>query len=177
MEKIGTPSIDTKTVVFAPRNFYLQALTLRTDKAFTYASAYALYNYTTFAFNRTDLTKFGFIDLWGGVARSINDGDTAFAHSKFGWLIRWEGRLAAGLTQWPADATAYMQAGFKPFSDQLTREGIKLTGFVNYRDTELTLPQWSSRLYGNNWNKLLRIKKFFDPTGLFTVNPQSIPVV
>jgi hypothetical protein len=177
-EKLSTPGINTTVNTFGPRNFYLQALVLRSNQPFTYASAFALYNYTTYAFNRTDMTKFGFIDLWGGkVISQIEDSATSYAHRNSFWLIRWEGRLAAGLTVFPSDGIAYLQNQLKPFKDQLAKEGIPLRGFVNYRDTELTLPEWSKRLFANNWNKLLKVKKAQDPFGFFTTNPQDIPVV
>ncbi|KAJ5050874.1 uncharacterized protein L3040_002742 [Drepanopeziza brunnea f. sp. 'multigermtubi'] len=175
MEKAATPLIDEKIEFFPPRNFYLQALVLREDQPFTYESAFALYNATTFAFNRTDMTKFGFIDLWGASSRKVKDADSAFAYAKSLFLIRWEGRLAAGLTDFPADGISYMQNGLKPFEQQLATEGVPLRGFVNYRDTELTEAQWSERLFAGNWPRVLRIKKEIDPTGMFTTNPQSIP--
>ncbi|KAH6611872.1 glucooligosaccharide oxidase-like protein [Boeremia exigua] len=176
MENIATPSLNGTSDTFPPRSMYLQALVLRADQPFTYESAYALYEHTTFAFNRTDMTKFGFLDLWGGKpAREIRDTDTSHAHANNLWLVRWEGRLANGLSQWPADGIKYMQDGFKPFEDQLRKEGIPLRGFVNYRDTELTEKQWSERLYGANYERMKQIKTDVDPRGIFTTNDQSIP--
>ncbi|KAH7090829.1 glucooligosaccharide oxidase-like protein [Paraphoma chrysanthemicola] len=175
MENFAVPLLNGTTDAFPARSMYLQALVLRSDKPFTFASAKALYQHTTLAFNRTDLTEFGFLDLWGGVSRNVKDNAQAMAYANNQWLIRWEGRLANGLTQWPADATEYMQAGFRPFQEQLKKEGIPLRGFVNYRDTELTKEQWSVRLYGNNFEKMKRIKTKYDPRGVFTTHPQSIP--
>ena len=148
MENISTPSIASEIDPYPPRNFYLQALILRTDGLFTYDSASQLYSSTTCAFNRTDMTKFGFIDLWGGVSRDVEDGDAAFAHADSLFLVRWEGRLAAGLSEFPEDGTAYLQSGLRPFEEQLAAKGIPLRGFINYRDTELSEEQWSERLYG-----------------------------
>src|SRR5690242_17748356 len=176
MENNATPSLNGTTDTFPPRSMYLQALVLRADQPFTYESASALYEYTTFAFNRTDMTKFGFIDLWGGSpARAIRDTDTSYAHADSQWLIRWEGRLATGLSEWPADGIEYLQNGFRPFKEQLRREGVPLRGFVNYRDTELTEPEWSERLYGENYERMKQIKTVVDPRGVFTTNDQSIP--
>lgn len=177
MENIATPQLSSKVEVYPPRNFYLQALVLRTDAPFTYESAFALYNATTFSFNRTDMTKFGFIDLWGGVSRDVKDTDTSFAHAKSLFLIRWEGRLAAGLTQFPADGISYLRNQMKPFENQLAKENIPLRGFVNYRDTELTVAEWSKRLFAGNWPRVLSIKRALDPTGMFTTNAQSIPLL
>jgi hypothetical protein len=176
MEEIATPSLSSKIDTYPPRNFYLQALVLRSDAPFTYESAFALYNSTTYSFNRTDLTKFGFIDLWGGVSRQIKDEDTSFSHANSLFLIRWEGRLASGLTEYPSDGISYLRSQMKPFEDQLAVENVPLRGFVNYRDTELTEAEWSSRLYADNWERMLAIKADNDPTGMFTTNAQSIPL-
>ncbi|KAF3804358.1 Berberine bridge enzyme-like 6 [Colletotrichum gloeosporioides] len=176
-ENVATPSIDIPVDTYPPRSFYLQALVLRADQPFTKESASALYEHTTLAFNRTDLTKFGFIDLWGGKpARALKDEDTSFAHANSLWLIRWEGRLATGLTDFPADGLTYMQNGLEPFRQQLTTEGVPLRGFVNYRDTALSVDQWSERLYGKNYAKLQQLKTVYDPEGMFTAHPQSIPL-
>ncbi|XMA19186.1 hypothetical protein WAI453_011977 [Rhynchosporium graminicola] len=177
MENIATPQLSSKIEVYPPRNFYLQSLVLRRDGPFTYESAFALYNATTYSFNRTDMTKFGFIDLWGGVSRNIKDEDTSFAHANSLFLIRWEGRLATGLTKFPADGISYLQGQMKPFENQLAKEGIPLRGFVNYRDTELTVAEWSKRLYAGNWKRLLSIKRKVDPMGMFSTNAQSIPLL
>ncbi|KAH5134198.1 hypothetical protein HBH70_138750 [Parastagonospora nodorum] len=175
MENFAVPQLNGTVDAFPPRSMYLQALVLRNDQPFTFESAKALYQYTTLAFNRTDLTEFGFLDLWGGVSRDVDDTKQAMAYSNNQWLIRWEGRLANGLTQWPADGIEYMQAGFRPFQEQLKKEGVPLRGFVNYRDTELTVEEWSVRLYGNNFAKMKKIKSELDPHGVFTTHAQSIP--
>jgi FAD/FMN-containing dehydrogenase len=175
MENFAVPLLNGTTDAFPPRSMYLQALVLRNDQPFTFESAKSLYQHTTLAFNRTDLTEFGFLDLWGGVSRNVDDSKQAMAYSNNQWLIRWEGRLANGLAQWPADGIEYMKAGFKPFQEQLRKEGVPLRGFVNYRDTELSVEEWSVRLYGNNFEKMKRIKSELDPHGVFTTHAQSIP--
>lgn len=176
MEVTASPGLNGTADTFPPRNMYLQAVVLRNDQPLTYESAYALYSNTSFAFNRTDLTKFGFLDLWGGVARDVADADASFAHADSLWLIRWEGRLATGLSEWPADGIEYMQGGFRPFLDQLAAEGVPVRGFVNYRDTALTEPEWSARLYAENYPRMKEIKAQVDPLGMFTTNEQSIPL-
>lgn len=176
MEVTASPGLNGTADTFPPRNMYLQAVVLRNDQPLTYESAYALYSNTSFAFNRIDLTKFGFLDLWGGVARDVADADASFAHADSLWLIRWEGRLATGLSEWPADGIEYMQGGFRPFLDQLAAEGVPVRGFVNYRDTALTEPEWSARLYAENYPRMKEIKAQVDPLGMFTTNEQSIPL-
>lgn len=186
------------------RAFYGQALTTTTDNPLTYESVYALFNYTTFAFNRTDLKKSGLLDLWGGISSEVSDADTAYAHGNNLWLIRWDANSVDATLPYPADGkptfqlftssvkplecltikantfplgVTYLQNQMRPFEVTQTSKGIPLRGFVNYRDTALTEKEWSARLYGEqNYKKLLRLKTAFDPEELFTSNAQRIPV-
>lgn len=155
------------------RAFYTQALTMTTEHPLTYDLAYTLLDSTTYAFNRTDLRKSGFLDLWGGVSRDVVDSDASFVHSNNLWLIRWEAN-AADPTNWPADGVSYLKNQMLQFEDALTEQSIPLRGFANYRDSNLTEAQWSERLYGDNYAKLQTIKASYDPEALFTSNPQSI---
>lgn len=157
------------------RAFYTQALTTTTDHPLTVDLAKTLIGSTTLAFNRTDLTKSGFLDLWGGVSRDIADSDTGYAHGKNLWLIRWES-FSVDANNYPADGTAYMKKLFQPFEEALVEAGSPLRGFVNYADTELTEAEWSARLYGENYGRLREIKAAVDPEGLFTNHAQSIPL-
>ncbi|KAM0240118.1 hypothetical protein ACHAP5_008093 [Fusarium lateritium] len=154
------------------RAFYTQSLTL--NKPLTQKQALILFENTALAFNRTDLTRFGYLDLWGGVSREISDSDTAYAHGKNLWLIRWDAN-SLNPPNYPADGIAYMRGLMKPFEDSLVQSGQKLRGFVNYADSELTEAEWSSRLYGANYERLKKIKARVDPEGLFTNHKQSIP--
>lgn len=157
------------------RSFYTQALTTTTDYPLTVEQAKILFESTTLAFNRTDLRKSGFLDLWGGISRDISDADTAYAHGKNLWLIRWEAN-SVDVNSYPADGTTYMKGLIKPFEDALVAGGAPLRGFVNYADTELTEAEWSSRLYGANFDRLKEIKAAVDPEGLFTNHKQAIPL-
>ncbi|CAJ0548196.1 Ff.00g049500.m01.CDS01 [Fusarium sp. VM40] len=155
------------------RAFYTQSLTL--NKPLTLKQAQILFENTALAFNRTDLTRFGYLDLWGGsVSNKISDSDTAYAHGKNLWLIRWDAN-SLNPPSYPADGIAYMRGLMKPFEDALVKSGQKLRGFVNYADSELTEKEWSSRLYGANYERLKKIKARVDPEGLFTNHKQSIP--
>ncbi|WYZ40011.1 hypothetical protein EsH8_IV_000352 [Colletotrichum jinshuiense] len=157
------------------RSFYTQALTVTTDNPLTVEQAKILYESTTLAFNRTDLRKSGFLDLWGGVSRDIDDADTSYAHGKNLWLIRWEAN-SVDVNSYPADGTAYMKSLIKPFENALVAGGAPLRGFVNYADTELTEEEWSSRLYGANFERLKQIKAAVDPEGVFSNHKQAIPL-
>lgn len=155
------------------RAFYTQALTLTTDNPLTYDLAHILFESTTYAFNRTDLRKSGFLDLWGGSpARALADADTAYAHADNLWLVRWD---ANAVDAWPADGVEYLKSQMLPFERELAAAGAPLRGFANYRDTALTEPEWSERLYGaSNYARLQRIKAAVDPEALFSSNAQSI---
>lgn len=157
------------------RSFYTQALTTTTDHPLTVKQAKILFESTTLAFNRTDLKKSGFLDLWGGVSRDISDADTAYAHGKNLWLIRWEAN-SVDVSSYPADGPSYMKGLIKPFEQALVAGGASLRGFVNYADTELTEAEWSARLYGANFDRLKEIKAAVDPEGLFINHKQSIPL-
>jgi FAD/FMN-containing dehydrogenase len=158
------------------RAMYTQALTMTTDNPLTYDLIHTLYNSTTYSFNRTDLRKSGFLDLWGGVSRDIEDCDTSYAHGKNLWLIRWEAN-AVNASNFPQDGVQYLKNQMLPFEEALTEQGIPLRGFANYRDTALTEAQWSERLYGKeNYARLKKIKAAVDPEALFTSNAQSIPL-
>ncbi|KAK1598966.1 FAD binding domain-containing protein [Colletotrichum navitas] len=157
------------------RSFYTQSLTITTDHPLTVEQAKVLYESTDFSFNRTDMRKSGFIDLWGGVSRDISDTDTSFGHGKNLWLIRWESS-SVDITSYPADGPAYMKSLFKPFEEALVASGAPLRGFVNYADTELSQAEWSSRLYGANFDRLKQLKAVYDPEGLFVNHKQAIPM-
>jgi hypothetical protein len=158
-----------------PLSFYLQSLVITNDYPITVEQARLLFNNTTVAFNRTDMTKMGYIDLWGGVNRDISDEDTAHPHGKNLWLIRWDAD-SIDKDNFPADGIAYMRNGMMPFEKALLGSGAPLRGFVNYADTEWSREELVERLYGQNYNRLRKIKREVDPEGLFSSNPQSITV-
>ncbi|KAI1072039.1 hypothetical protein LB507_005373 [Fusarium sp. FIESC RH6] len=158
-----------------PLCFYLQSIVITNDHPLTVAQARLLLNDTTVAFNRTDMTPMGYIDLWGGVNRSISDKDTAHPHANNLWLIRWD---ANSLVKeiFPPDGVEYLRGQMMPFEKQLKEDGVNLRGFVNYADTEWTREEMVDRLYGENWERLVRIKEEVDPEGLFSSNSQSVTV-
>lgn len=142
----------------------VQSWTTTNKHPFTLTQAKALLNSYN-SLNRTDITGSGFIDLWGGVSREIADSDHAFAHGNNLWLVRVDGVGAGGI--WPSDGVAYMQSLLKPFENSL-KKSAPLRSFVNYVNSELSVKEWSSRLYGANYARLRKIKAAVDPTGLFS---------
>lgn len=173
-EKRITLELETPNGGWSPkRSFYIQALTPTAEKPLTAFQFTTLLNATINTFNRTDMKRSGFLDLWGGVAKNVKDSDTSYAHGNNLWLIRLDGNGVNNI--FPSDGVEYFQGLLKLFEESLKKTG-KLRGFGNYRDTALTKSEWSQRLYGNNWARLVRIKNAVDPKGMFTSNMQSIPV-
>jgi hypothetical protein len=142
----------------------VQSWTTTNQHPFTLTQAKALLDGYD-SLNRTDITGSGFLDLWGGVSRNVADSDHAFAHGNNLWLVRVDGVGAGGV--WPSDGVAYMQNLFKPFEDTLMKSA-PLRSFVNYVNSELSVKEWSSRLYGANYARLRKIKAAVDPTDLFS---------
>ncbi|KAL1598951.1 hypothetical protein SLS60_008096 [Paraconiothyrium brasiliense] len=149
----------------------VQSWTVTSDNALSLKQAKALLQ-SYHSLNRTDIVGSGFLDLWGGISRNITDSDTAFAHGKNLWLIRVDGVANSGV--WPSDGSAYMQALLEPFESSL-KKSAPLRSFVNYVNSELSVKEWSSRLYGKNFAKLQKIKTGVDPKGLFSGYGLAIP--
>ncbi|KAF2437986.1 Glucooligosaccharide oxidase [Karstenula rhodostoma CBS 690.94] len=154
------------------RAFFVQSWTVTNDHALSLKQTKSLLQSFN-SLNRTEIRGSGFLDLWGGISRDIADSDTAFAHGKNLWLIRVDGQLVSGV--WPSDGNAYLQAGLKPFESAL-KKSAPLRGFVNYVNSELSVKEWSARLYGaKNFAKLQKIKAAVDPKGLFSGYGLAIP--
>ncbi|KAL3422758.1 FAD-linked oxidoreductase-like protein 2 [Phlyctema vagabunda] len=184
MEVDATGALTAKFETSPSRSFYVKALTLTKDHAFTYENAVALYKNTALAFNRTDIARSGFLDLWGGRANAgIKDSDTSYAEGGNLWIVRWEANIVGADSPrgqpslYTQEAINYMKSGLQPFIDQLAKEGATPRGYANYRDSEATPEEWSAALYpGENFARLQAIKRIVDPDELFNSNAQSIPV-
>ena len=157
------------------RSFYLQSLTTTTDRPFTVEQVKVLLDNVNTKFNRTDLRGSGFLDLWGGrPTRNIRDKDSAYAHGKNLWLVRFDG-VSVDIKNFPADGLKYLQSIWKPFENALTAAKTPIRGFPNYVDSELSEAEWSSRLYGKaNYARLKQLKSVYDPEGVFTNRKQAI---
>lgn len=157
------------------RSFYIQSLTTTTDRPFTVEQIKILLDNVNINFNRTDLKGSGFLDLWGGrPTRNIRDKDSAYAHGKNLWLVRFDG-VSNDITKFPTDGLKYLNSIWKPFENALTAAKTPIRGFPNYVDSELTEAEWSSRLYGQaNYARLKQLKKVYDPEGVFTNRRQAI---
>ncbi|QDS72514.1 hypothetical protein FKW77_000116 [Venturia effusa] len=172
-EKKTSPGIDEPGGGWSPkRSFYLQSMTRTADAPFTAPQITTFFDAIYKIQNRTDLKASGYLDLWGGVAKKLKDSDTAYAHGNNLWLLRLDGN--SKVATFPADGVSYFQNLIKPFEESV-KAVAPLRGFANYRDTALPKAEWSQRLYGSNWPRLVKIKNAVDPKGMFTSNIQSIP--
>jgi FAD/FMN-containing dehydrogenase len=160
----------------ASRASYTQSVVTTADKPLSFEQTRTLIDSITFGFNRTDMSRSGFLDLWGGVSRDIKDSDTAFAHGNNLWLIRVDGNSNSGDNGFPADGLTYMKSLTRPFEASLESAGVALRAFPNYIDTELTQAEWSQKLFGANFGRLQEIKVQVDPEAVFTSHRQSIPL-
>ncbi|KAH7078542.1 hypothetical protein FB567DRAFT_138246 [Paraphoma chrysanthemicola] len=122
--------------------------------------------------NRTDITNSGFLDLWAGTSLRTADSDTSLHQGNNLWLIRVDG---VGSGSWPTDGVSYMQNLMRPFTDSLKVTG-PLRSFVNYADSDLSLDEWSSMLYGSNFERLQEIKAAVDPSETFSGYGHAIPL-
>ncbi|KAH7396151.1 hypothetical protein BKA66DRAFT_522393 [Pyrenochaeta sp. MPI-SDFR-AT-0127] len=155
----------------AGRFSHIQSWVATSDNPLTLDQARSLFQ-SYRSINRTDLRNSGFLDLWAGVNLQTADSDTSFHHGKNLWLIRVDG---SGTTSWPTDGVAYMQDLMRPFVDSLKTTGL-LRSFVNYADSDLSLDQWSSMLYGANFPRLQQIKAAVDPAETFSGYGHAIPL-
>ncbi|KAI9172754.1 Chitooligosaccharide oxidase [Paramyrothecium foliicola] len=156
------------------RSFFIQSFVTTTENPLTLEQARIWFTNTVINYNRTDIRNSGFFDLWGGVSRDISDADTAWAHGKAQWLIRFDG-VSADINTFPADGTSFLKSVTQPFADAISANGAPLRGFINYGDTELTEEEWSSRFYGEaNYKRLQAIKAELDPEDVFNNHLQSI---
>lgn len=159
-----------------PRSFYIQSLTTKTDKPLTLKLFTSLLT-NIGKFNRTDLTRSGYLDLWGGsFSATLDPSSSSYSTAKNLWLIRLDGNTNPAGHPFPGDGVAYMKGLMTGFEKDLVAAGVALRGFANYRDTDLTEAEWSQRLYGAGYERLKTIKRSFDPEGYFTSNAQSIPI-
>src|SRR5262249_35918303 len=101
---------------------------------------------------------------WGGATRKEPAGGGAFFHRDPLYYAEpgagWDDPALTG----PA---AVWIAGFR----QAMRPFVR-GAYVNVPDA--ALPDWGTEYYGTNFERLGRVKRAYDPTGVFSF-PQSIP--
>eukprot|EP00924_Labyrinthula_sp_SR-Ha-C_P006815 snap_masked-scaffold_8-processed-gene-1.14-mRNA-1 protein AED:1.00 eAED:1.00 QI:0/-1/0/0/-1/1/1/0/498 len=163
------------------RAFYVQSLTLNQELQ---PELFQILVENILSFDVDGFRVTGFMDFSGGNSTfsDIRDTDTALQHGNQVWLLRIDGRINSnpGLGDefdWPEDMDTIFKSYLIPFENALVDNGYELRGFGNYRDRALSMEEWSSRLYGDNFDRLVSIKRKYDPTGMFSSNAQSIPVI
>ncbi|KAL3418341.1 berberine-like protein [Phlyctema vagabunda] len=178
-EEISTPGLIANSVT-PRRYFFILSATITRDHPFTYDSAVALYNGTAYLPTRTDASFSGFADLWGGALSSeISDDSSAWAHGNDLWLVRYDARTRTPDAPWGADLIDYFSAGWESFLVAMRATGWTDRAFLNYRNSAWSQDEMAENLYGGgNWERLLELKREFDPIGMFnTDRNQSIPLV
>ncbi len=109
------------------------------------------------------------LDAFGGAIPRVAPADTAFVHRNAlfscQYLVAWSENAGAEIdtrgSTWMRDFGLAM----RPHSSG--------GAFVNYIDPDLA--DWQRAYYGANFDRLVRVKAAYDPTGLFKI-PQGIPV-
>ena len=105
-------------------------------------------------------------DGFGGVVGRVSPQETAFAHRNALFSAQF-------LTSWPEKSDeARNIAWIREFHADLRKDSSGGC-YVNYIDPDLG--DWQRAYYGSNYDRLVRIKKAYDPDQLFKF-PQGIPV-
>ena len=102
----------------------------------------------------------------GGAVSRVKPSDTAFVHRDALFSAQF-------LTSWPEGTDEARNLGWiRDFHADLRKDSSGGC-YVNYIDPDLK--DWQRAYYGPNLERLLRIKKAYDPDGLFQF-PQGLPV-
>jgi FAD/FMN-containing dehydrogenase len=105
-------------------------------------------------------------DNYGGAINRVATEATAFPHRQQRFNLQYQAYWKLDSEQdahirWMRETKAAMQ----PF--------VSGSAYVNYCDRDLK--NWQSAYYGKNWQRLITIKKKYDPDNLFNFE-QSIPI-
>jgi FAD/FMN-containing dehydrogenase len=107
-------------------------------------------------------------DSYGGAINRVSPSSTAFVHRDALACIQYTAGYSPGASAAAKAANAAWLAGFhssmRPYVDGYA--------YQNYIDANLT--DWKHAYYGDNYARLTRVKRAYDPGGLFTF-AQAIP--
>jgi FAD/FMN-containing dehydrogenase len=105
-----------------------------------------------------------FIETLGGAVGRVAPGDTAYVHRR-------ERMCLTLVASWDTPAeTEPMEAWAREFRAAVS-PGTTGGVYVNYPDADLA--GWAAAYYGDNYPRLIEVKRRYDPTGFFRF-PQSI---
>jgi hypothetical protein len=177
-EDYATPGIIEQTIT-PRRYFYITAVTIPESDPLTNETAWQLYSSTVYAPELLNATASGFVDIWGGAfTKTVEAGASAWKHGNELMLIRWDIRTKSYDISWPDDTIDRMRSGFYEFVDGYEAEtGAEMGGFVTYRDEKWNIDQTAKYLYGENWERLRRVKTLYDPGEMFNTDPQAVPAL
>jgi FAD/FMN-containing dehydrogenase len=113
-------------------------------------------------------TSFKFFQLGGAINR-MKPTETAYVHRGFDWLFTIEANW------WrPTDSVPQVEASLdwqQKFYADINKRAAAAGAFQNFPDP--TLENWPEAYYGENYKKLMKVKKAVDPHMLFKF-PQAI---
>jgi FAD/FMN-containing dehydrogenase len=105
---------------------------------------------------------------WGGAYNHLPAGATAFVHRDASYMLKHAGEVGAGAAAAEREAAhAWATASWETAHPWGTGRV-----FPNFPDPDL--PEWSRAYFGENLERLLRVKARYDPDGLFRFR-QSLP--
>ncbi|ORY64298.1 uncharacterized protein BCR38DRAFT_392949 [Pseudomassariella vexata] len=175
-EDITTPGIIAQTIT-ARRYFYITSVTIPSSKPLTQELAIELFNKTVYQTKPTDASVSGFVDIWGGdYTNAVQAADSAWKHDGNLLLVRWDIRTSSFDTAFSTETLDTVRGSFYEFVETYKAAGGVPGGFPNYRDANWNINETAEYLYGSNWDKLLEVKKEYDPAGLLNTDPQAVPV-
>jgi FAD/FMN-containing dehydrogenase len=176
-EDYATPGIIEQTIT-PRRYFYITAVTIPESSPLTNATAWQLYSSTVYSPELPNATASGFVDVWGGAyTKSIDADASAWKHGNELLLVRWDLRTKSYDIAWPDDTIERMRAGFYEFVDEYEAGGGEVGGFVTYRDEKWDVEETAKYLYGENYERLQRVKTEYDPGEMFNTDPQAVPAL
>ena len=104
----------------------------------------------------------------GGVIGGRGRTDTAYVHRDATVLLR-------PTVEWPADAEPSVADELEAWTNEMIAVVAPFTPAASYQNfPNRLIADWGTQYYGENWDRLVRVKTAVDPTDVFH-NGQSIP--
>ncbi|KDQ16761.1 hypothetical protein BOTBODRAFT_172866 [Botryobasidium botryosum FD-172 SS1] len=160
----GDESLDTSQAE-PTDTFFAKALVTTTAISKSAWASWAAFLFSS-AVN-TDLSWFVEMDLYGGAVSRVPKNATAFIHRDAIFSIQFYASSQNLQPPYPDDGI--------PFVTNLlaSLDPNPQAAYANYVDPTLSATQWQTQYYGDNYQRLTRIKRKYDPDNVFSF-PQSI---